>query len=428
MPAWLHMERGGSAGKRAMLVWHRRSGKDDFCLHFSATQALQKPGTTWHMLPSAEQARKAIWNAVNPNTGRRRIDEVFPLELRETTRENEMFIRFVNGATWQAVGSDNFNSLVGSPPNGVTFSEYALSDPRAWAYIRPILAENGGWALFNTTPRGKNHAYKMLQGAADDPAWYTEVLPATQTGVFNVDQLAREKAELIRDYGEAVGLAMFNQEYMCSFDEAIVGAIYAAEMAQAKLDGRMRIVPYERDTPVYTFWDIGIGDSTAIWIMQQVGREIHLIDYIEDSGKDIVHYCAALNVKGYAYAEDWLPHDAQARELGTGKSIEEMLKSFGRKVRITPRLTVEEGINAARMLMSRCWFDEAKCSKGLEALQNYRRDYSESLRELKAAPVHDWASHAADAFRYMGVAINMIGNSYQNKVRTDDKKQYDWVV
>jgi phage terminase large subunit len=426
-PAWLHMEQGGSAGKRLMLFWHRRSGKDDICLHFSAVDAMQHVIGIWHMLPSAEQARKAIWNAVNPKTGLRRIDEVFPVEMRETTRDQDMFIRFVNGSTWQAVGSDNFNSLVGSPPGGVVFSEFALSDPRAWAYIRPILAENNGWAMFNTTSRGKNHAYRMLQGAKDDTSWFTQILPATETDVFTTEQLTREKSELCREYGDDVGLAMFNQEYLCSFEEAVVGAIYAPEMQSAFEEKRLTKVVYEREIPVFTFWDIGIGDSTAIWLMQQIGREIHLIDYIEDSGKDIAFYVNELNKRPYVYDEDWLPHDAQARELGTGKSIEEMLRQFNRRVKITPRLTVEEGINAARMLLSRCWFDVDKCSKGIDAMQNYRRDYVEKMRELRANPVHDWSSHGADAFRYLAVAINLIGGAFKQK-QTFSKENSLWVV
>jgi phage terminase large subunit len=151
MPAWEQLEAGK---KRLALAWHRRAGKDDVCLHWAATCAMTRVGGYWHMLPQHNQARKAIWDAINPGTGRRRIDDAFPLALRDSTREQDMFIRFKNGSTWQVVGSDNYNALVGSPPVGVVFSEYALSDPSSWAFIRPILAENGGWALFISTPRG----------------------------------------------------------------------------------------------------------------------------------------------------------------------------------------------------------------------------------------------------------------------------------
>jgi hypothetical protein len=152
---WKYLEKNG---KRAVAIWHRRAGKDEVCLHWSAVAAHTRVGVYWHMLPEANQARKAVWDAVNPHSGLRRINEAFPRELRESTRETDMAIRFKSGSLWQLVGSDNYNSLVGSPPVGVVFSEFALADPSAWGYLRPILAENNGWALFITTPRGRNHA------------------------------------------------------------------------------------------------------------------------------------------------------------------------------------------------------------------------------------------------------------------------------
>ena len=161
-PVWDYFKGGG---KRAVCVWHRRSGKDEFCLHLAAVKAHERPATYWHMLPEAAQARKAIWDAVNPVTGRRRIDEAFPRAARTLTREADMFIRLSSGSTWQVVGSDNYNSLVGTPPIGIVFSEFALADPSAWAYLSPILEENGGWAAFVTTPRGRNHAWRMFRYA-----------------------------------------------------------------------------------------------------------------------------------------------------------------------------------------------------------------------------------------------------------------------
>src|SRR5215475_7704425 len=165
---WDYLERGG---KRAVAIWHRRAGKDEICLHWAAVAAHQRVGVYWHMLPEQAQARKAIWDAVNPWTGQRRINEAFPRELRESTRETDMAIRFRSGSLWELVGSDNYNSLVGSPPIGVVFSEYALADPSAWGYLRPILAENGGWSLFITTPRGRNHASTFYEAARADDTW-----------------------------------------------------------------------------------------------------------------------------------------------------------------------------------------------------------------------------------------------------------------
>jgi phage terminase large subunit len=372
---------------------------------------VQRVGNYWHMLPEQAQARKAIWDATNPHTGKRRIDEAFPLELRESTRNDEMMIRFKNGSSWQVVGSDNYNSLVGSTPIGVVFSEWAIAKPEAWAYLRPILAENGGWALFITTTRGKNHAFQMYQTVKDSSDWFCQLLPANVTGVFAQEQLDAELKEYIGQYGDGVGRALFNQEYFCSFDSAVVGAVYGDEMHKARTEKRICSVPYEKESLVHTVWDIGYGDSTAIWFVQKVGREVHLIDYYEDSGKDIAHYVQVLNQRGYTYGTDWLPHDAEAGELGTGKSIKEMLEGLGRSVEITPKLSPEEGINAARMLMSRCYWDEQKTQRGIDCLTNYRWDVDKTTKELKPRPVHDWASHGADAFRYLAVANDHMGSA-----------------
>lgn len=408
LPAWTALESGI---RRALLFWHRRSGKDDLCLHWTATQLVQRVGNYWHMLPEQAQARKAIWDATNPHTGKRRIDEAFPLELRESTRNDEMMIRFKNGSSWQVVGSDNFNSLVGSTPIGVVFSEWAIAKPEAWAYLRPILVENGGWALFITTTRGKNHAHQMYLSVKDSPDWFCQILPANMTGVFTPEQLDGELKEYVAQYGDGIGRALFNQEYFCSFDSAVVGAVYGDEMHKARSEKRIARVPYEKESLVHTVWDIGYGDSTAIWFVQKIGREIHLIDYYENSGKDIAYYVSVLKDRGYTYGTDWLPHDAEAGELGTGKSIKEMLEGLQRAVEIAPKLTPEEGINAARMVLSRCWFDEDKTQRGIDCLTNYRWDIDKSTKELKPRPVHDWASHGADAFRYLAVVADQMGSA-----------------
>ncbi|HEY9249796.1 MAG TPA: hypothetical protein VIO38_11715, partial [Rariglobus sp.] len=190
LAAWTYLENGG---RHAELIWHRRSGKDEIALHRTACAAFERRANYWHMLPEATQARKAIWNAVNPHTGRKRIDEAFPKELRRTTRENEMAIEFVNGSSWQVVGSDNFNSLVGSAPAGIVYSEWALANPASRAYLRPILAENNGWQMFITTPRGRNHAHRTYTAAQKDPDAFAQLLGAYQTGVLTPEVLEKER-------------------------------------------------------------------------------------------------------------------------------------------------------------------------------------------------------------------------------------------
>lgn len=366
---------------------------------------MQRIGNYWHMLPQKDQARKAIWNAVNPHTGKRRIDEAFPEAIREQTLNNEMFIRFKSGSTWQIVGSDNFDSLIGSPPVGLVFSEYAVADPRAWVMLRPILAENGGWAIFPYTPRGKNHGWALRETARLEEDWRLDEKTVDETDVFSRKALDAELRELIREQGPEEGESYFRQEYYVSFEAAVRGAYYAKLMQQAEEDERITSVPYDGAGLVTTAWDIGIGDSTAIWFMQSIGRELRAIDYYEASGMPLAHYAEVLNKRPYAYADDILPHDAQARELGTGKSIEELLRAMGRKVRIAPKLTVDQGIQSVRTILPRIWFDAKKCERGIAALRQYRAEYDEERKVLSNRPLHDWTSHGCDALRMFAVSF-----------------------
>lgn len=407
IPAWQALERGV---KRVLLLWHRRAGKDDVCLHWAATQAMQRVGNYWHMLPEYAQARKSVWDAVNPHTGRKRIDEAFPLEIRKRTRSQDMFIEFVNGSTWQLVGSDTYNSLVGSPPVGVTASEWALADPAAWAYLRPILRENGGWAVFITTPRGRNHVHRMFEGAKDDPDWFVQRLTARDTGTLTADELEKERQEYIREYGADDGDNLFAQEYLCDFDAAIIGAYYAKLMRAVEQDGRMTRVPYEPLSLVHTAWDLGLSDSTAIWFFQIVGKEIRVIDYLENSGQPLDWYVGELYKKPYRYGDDFLPHDARARELQTGRSRQETLESLGRRVQIVPNMSVADGINAVRTVLPRCWIDRERCQLGADALSQYRREWDQQRKIYHDRPFHDWTSHAADAFRYLALSVNHVSN------------------
>lgn len=400
MRLWSALE-GGT--KRALEVAHRRWGKDDVALNWTAVSAMQKPATYWHMLPEASQARKAIWDAINPHTGIRRIDQAFPPDIRAATRENEMFIRFKNGATWQVVGSDNFNSLVGSPPYGIVFSEWALADPESWQMLEPILIENGGWALFITTPRGNNHAARMYHGMKDNPLWHCEKISAEETDVFTAEQLAEVRRNLITINGEVVGAAIFEQEYLVSFEGAIPGQVYAAELRDAEKAGRITRVPYDPSKPVHTFWDLGWADHTSIWLAQMVGFDIRVIDFIQGQQRPLNHYLQELQAKGYVYGTDWLPHDAQSHDMGTGRTIEELMRAAGRTVRITPKIGVSDGINALRTIFPTIWWDAKKCKAGLEAIKAYHYDVKEG--QLSRNPVHDWASHAADAARYLAVAL-----------------------
>jgi hypothetical protein len=396
-PLWRYLRTGGL---RADVAWHRRAGKDDVSLHWTAIASAKRVGTYWHMLPEAAQARKAIWEAINPHTGLRRIDEAFPRALRESTRDNDMLIRFKNGSTWQVVGSDNFNSLVGSPPVGVVFSEWSLAKPDAWTYMRPILAENGGWAVFIWTPRGRNHATRSFEARERDPEWFTQRLPATETGVFSAEQLAKERAELIAEAGsEDEGDAKYRQEYLVDFDAAVPGSYYGPQIAKAKDEGRIGRFPHDPALPVLTAWDIGVDDYTAIWFLQENGQKVRAIDYFETSGEGPETIVPILEAKGYRYGRHHLPHDVMVREWGQGaRTRYQTLMGLGVKpIRVGVAQDPAERINAARRILPIVSFDAQACAVGLDRLRNYRKRWNASLSTY-TGPLHDENSHGADAF------------------------------
>jgi len=290
---------------------------------------------------------------------------------------------------------------MGANPIGCVFSEWSLQNPAAWDYVRPILAENGGWAVFIYTPRGKNHGYTLLDTARAFPdVWHTEVLDVETTKAIAPAVLNQEYDEIFRKDGTD---ALYQQEYMCSFEVPIQGSYYAKQLMLADEEGRIASVPYDMNTPVHTSWDLGIDDSMSIWFFQIVGQEIHFIDYYESSGEGINYYIKYLTDKPYIYGRHFAPHDIKVRELGTGKSRYETAKSLGITFEIGKNLAVVEGIQAVRNSLSRCWFDKEKCDRGLSALRSYHKEWDEENQVFKNRAEHDWSSHGADSFRTFAV-------------------------
>jgi len=403
MPLWRHLQNGG---KRAIGIWHRRAGKDDVLLHRTAQAAWERPATYWTALPEYAQARKALWTAVNPHTGRRRIDEAFPQEMRESTNEQEMFIRFRNGATWQLVGSDRYNSLVGAGVAGVTFSEFALANPAAWAYIRPMLEENDGWAAFITTPRGDNHAKRMLDLARADKSgvWFGEVLTIENTSALGQEQLDEALTEYQALYGLDFGQAMFEQEYLCSFHAAVIGAYWGGEMSKAERDGRVGAYPVDLDHPVHTAWDLGKAVNNPIWCFQVIAGQPRIVDFYQPESEDLRDWIEWLGAKGYT-GNDYVPHDILVTEWGTGRTRFDVLKSMGRRPVRIPRVSVADGLQAGRETINAAVFDDnPRVRDGIDGLKNYRRDWDDDKKTFREIPVKDWAEHIGSAFRYLGLA------------------------
>jgi hypothetical protein len=405
-PLWNALQNEGK--KRAIEIAHRRWGKDDVILHHTAVEAHKRPATYWHCLPEYTQARKAIWNAVNPHTGARRIDEAFPHSLRANTNDQEMFIRFKNGSTWQVIGSDRYNGLVGAGVAGVVFSEWALCNPSSWGYISPMMRENDGWAAFITTPRGRNHAQSMYQSALRNKDWFAEISSIHDTQALTPETLQDIlQTDYIDLYGEDIGRAQFEQEYECSFNAAILGAFYAREMVNVRKEGRIAEIEALPDRPVHRAWDIGVRDDTSIWWFQVVGTQVYILDCYTASGVGVDHYATVIEERRKKYkwqdGTDFVPHDARVKEWGTGRTRVETMQGLGLKPQVVSQASKLDGINAVRKTLPRCVFHPRTEAEGISALEQYRREWDDDKKAFKENEIHDWSSHLADAFRYMAM-------------------------
>lgn len=400
--------------KRAVAIWHRRAGKDKSLINIITKEMLKTKGTYYYFFPTYKQGKKILWNGMD-RRGFKFINHI-PKQLRKRTDNVEMLIETVNGSIFQIIGTDNYDSIMGTNPIGCVFSEYSLQNPMVWDFIRPILAENNGWAIFNYTPRGENHGYDLYKIARENPNWFCQKLTVDDTKAISSKVIDDE-----RDSGMTED--MIQQEFYCSFQAGIQGAYYTDQIKQAREEGRISNIPVA-NVPVHTFWDLGMNDTTSIWFAQFVGKEIRLIDYLEESGEPLDYYVKELNKKDYNYGTHYLPHDVEVRELGTGVSRLETLQSLGVKnIKVVDKLGVSDGIQAVRAIFNRFWFDENKCSKGLRALGNYHKEYDEKRKTYRNHPEHDWSSNAADAIRYLAVSINKIGTG-NNPLKYNKKKKY----
>ena len=393
LPLWKFLEDGG---KRAVCVWHRRAGKDLCSINWAVVSALQRPGLYWHLFPTYNQGRKIAWDGMTKD-GRAFLNH-FPEELVEGKNNTEMRLTLKNGSIFQVVGTDNVDRLIGANPVGVIFSEYSVQDPRAWDYIRPILAENDGWALFIFTARGRNHGYDLLNIAKRNETWFQQVLSVEDTRAIPMSAVDEERAAGMPE-------EMIEQEFFCSFDAPLVGAYYGNAMARLLADKHITKVPYEPLLDVHTSWDLGVGDSTVILFFQLQGNEIRIIDYYENQGEGLAHYIKVLREKEYVYGDHYAPHDIQVRDFSTGRSRLEIARELGVRFRVAANLRIDDGIEAVRSILPRCYFDEDKCSHLIEALRQYRKDYDEKLKAYKDRPLHDWTSHPADAMRYLALSV-----------------------
>lgn len=401
------------AGKNAVLVWHRRAGKDLVLLNYCITQAYKKPGVYYYLFPTYAQGKKIFWDGMD-NEGtpyRDYIPEAIRMRDEENETEMQVPIRTFDGrrSIIQVVGTDNINRIVGTNPLGAVYSEFALQSPRAKALLDPIFAANRGWQAFAYTPRGKNHGWDLYDYACHhSDRWYASKLTIDETHKPDGHRIVEtEYLNELRALGQDEDL--IQQEYYCSFEGAVEGSYYGRYLALARNDkpSRVGFFPWITQKPVRTAWDLGRNDTTVIWFYQKLGQEIRLIDYYENSGVGADHYGKVVMEKPYRYDLHLLPHDADAETIAAQKTVRGTLSSIGlRPIRVVPKLLIETGISAVRRLFPRFRFNEGPCDEGLKALAFYHKKYDELKQTFLPHPEHDWSSNAADALRYLAVGEN----------------------
>jgi len=321
------------------------------------------------------------------------------------------------GRRIQLYGSDNPEALRGQYFDGVILDEIGDQNPKIWTdIVRPALADRKGWCLFIGTPKGHNHFKELRDRAMNEDGWGLLEFKASETGVVDEVELKAAKNEMGED--------KYRQEFECSFDAAVEGSYYGQILNELEDKHHMQEIPREKLSKTFTAWDLGMGDSTSIWVAQLVGSEVRIIDYYENHGVGLDHYVKWIRDNDYLKAEHILPHDVRVRELGTGKSRMEMLEEAGLEVKIAPRMGLDDGIQAVRRLLPRCWFNLPKVQTGLNCLRNYRRDYDEKRKIFYERPLHDWSSHGSDSFRYLALGLDEGSSGWSKPINQAPK----WIV
>jgi hypothetical protein len=391
-------------------------GKDHTAINWTAVASQLRVGLYIHVFPYANQGRRVIWNGIDRNG--KKFLSAFPEDLIASRSDLEMRLILKNGSIYQILGADDPDKLVGINCIGAVFSEYALMDPKAFDLVRPILNENGGWAIFPSTPRGKNHFYNLIYGkdgspgAIKNPKWYVSIETITTTGAVDPSIVEEDRKMGVEE-------TLIQQEYFCSFDAALQGSYYEKGMSMIVEMKRIGDVPHDPALEVHTAWDLGINDAMSIWCFQLNRGEPQMIRYIEGTGEGLAFYIKLLrdlaNKGDWIYGTHFAPHDIASTDLITGKTRLVSARELGIRFTQVPKADVEDGIEAVRQLLPRCRFDEKNCYRGIEALKSYRKQWDDKLRVYRSKPLHDWASHPADAFRTMAMGLRASGPRHKDR-------------
>lgn len=392
--------------RRLIQVWHRRSGKDKTDLNLVAREMWKHVGSYYYAFPTYSQGRKAIWEGRGKD-GVAYLDH-FPKELIEGTHDGLMQVRYKNGSLFQIVGVEDVDTLVGTNPRGIVFSEYSLQNPKAWDYMRPILAENGGWAIFNYTPRGKNHGFKLFEMASNNPKWWVSKLTVDDTHVLTLDDIDEERRSGMTE-------DMVQQEFYCSFISAIQGSYYWEQVDRAERGGQFRDVPYDQKMLVHTVWDLGKNDWNCIGFYQSDGVSVRKIDYLAGGRKGLGDWIKEVKAKPYLYGKHFAPHDIEVSDytLAGDQTRREFAKGLGFEFEVVPNIPIVDGIDAGRRFFSKLYVDKTHCAEFLDAIPQYTKVYDEVLKSFRDKPLHDWTSNFADEHRYAAIVHDQFTNEHE---------------
>jgi len=392
-----------------VVVAHRRMGKTVSAINHIIKDAIlnQKEAPRYaYIAPTYGQAKRVAWDYL--------VKYADP--LGGSSNISELRVDFW-GRRIQLYGSDNPEALRGQYFDGVILDEIGDQNPKIWTdIVRPALADRKGWCLFIGTPKGHNHFKELRDRAEKEEGWGLLEFKASETGVVDETELKAARNEMGED--------KFRQEFECSFDAAVEGSYYGQILNELEDKKHMQEIPREELSRTFTAWDLGMGDSTSIWVAQLVGSEVRLLDYYENHGVGLDHYVKWIRDNDYIKAEHILPHDVRVRELGSGKSRLEMLEEAGLEIKIAPRMGLDDGIQAVRRLLPRCWFNVPKVQIGLNCLRNYRRDYDEKRKIFYERPLHDWSSHGSDSFRYLALGLDEGHSTWSKPINQMPK----WIV
>ena len=416
---------------RICLPWHRRAGKDLSSVNVLVMAAQETVGNYLHLLPEQTQAKKAIWRGID-KTGIRFMDRI-PSSIIKKKYESEMLIEFHNGSTYQCGGADNYNSWMGTNPRGLILSEYSLQDPMAWTYLRPILTENEGWAIFIYTARGKNHGYDLYNVAKANPErWHCALLTIEDT-LDHYGNPVISQAQYLQEIEDGMPEAMARQEFYVDFEASLVGSYFGDLLEKAHTDGRIGYYPHDPAKPVFTSWDLGLDGNVVVFAQQTEGGDPRIIDCFSEANTKFSDVCKEVNEKPYVYGAHFGPHDAANRDPEKNTRLN-TARDLGIDIIVTPRSSRDDGIEAVRLLLPRCQFHAENLDYFIDCMKSYHRLWDDKLKVFREQPVHNFASHTADAFRIMAVnwSLGMVDTTWLTKElvpNSDVNSEFsDWIV